>query len=1005
MTCLIIALTFLGMNSFRKMGLELMPKMDIPYITILTVYPGASPVDIEVDVAKKIEDEVSSIDGIKHVSSLCMENVAQTIIEFNIGIDVNVAANDVREKIDKIISDFPSDVEKPVIMKFDINALPIVTLALTGDISIDELYDYADNTLRDRLSVLAGVANVELIGGSEREVHVILDRKSLSEAGLTTLNVVQALQGGVAAIPSGRVREYSGEYSVRYDAEYESVKEIGALQVAGKGGARRYIHDLGNVMMSADERRQESFIDGRPCIGIRVVKKADANAVEVVRNVRAALDSVRANLPGGMELVWVSDEGSFIQASVDSTKNSIIAGIILTAAILFFFLFNVRTTFIVGITMPLTIVISFFFMQMLGFTLNISTLLAMGLSVGVLVTNSIVVLEGIMGHFQKTKDAWKSAIEGADEVAIAVIASAGTNIVVLFPIGMMGSIVGQFFRPFAWTMLTVNVVSLFISFTLTPVLCALLLKESSSKKSLLNKMERLVNGALEKFIGRYMVILKWISDRRWACTLILSLSAGVFVYSFSLGPKIGFSFMPVPDNGGVFVKLEYPTSQNLEATVHRVKEVENQIKDLPGLAHMFTSVGKADAILGQSSEGVYLAQILLKFVEKTKRELGVQDLMREIRKRLATYPDCIVTVSIATLVGGQEVPVEMEISGENLNELGRIVAQIKDMAQDMTGIVGTDTTVRAGKPELRVMPRRAILADMGATPRSIGMMMRANLEGLKAAVYKSGARTYDIRVKLAEEQGKSQISEFNIPGGGDKSLIMSGISDIQERLMPVQITRTDKQRVVKMLATLSPDMPLGTIVRQLKERVESEAIMPPGYAYTFRGQYERMNETVAAFMEAGILAIMLTYLTLCAVLESFKRPFLIMMTVPLALIGVLGALYLARYSINSFVLLGFVMLVGIVVNNAVLILTHAQANREKGLEPHPAMLGALQGEFRAVIMVTMAAILGMLPLAIATGLASEMTVGIGVASVGGIAISSVLTLFVIPIIYMLFTRK
>jgi len=1005
MTCLIIALTFLGVNSFRKMGLELMPKMDIPYITIVTVYPGASPVDIEVDVAKRIEDAVSSIDGIKHVASLCMENVAQTIIEFDIGIDVNVAANDVREKIDNIISDFPSDVEKPVIMKFDINALPIVTLALTGDVSIEELYDYADNNLRDKLSVLAGVANVELIGGSEREVHVILDRAALSEAGLTTLNVVQALQGGVAAIPSGRVREENEEYSVRYDAEYESVKDIGALQVAGKDGARRYIHDLGNVMMSADERRQESFIDGRPCIGMRVVKKADANAVEVVRNVKAALDSVRANLPGGMELIWVSDEGSFIQASVDSTKNSIIAGIILTAFILFFFLFNVRTTFIVGITMPLTIVISFFFMQMAGFTLNVSTLLAMGLSVGVLVTNSIVVLEGIMGHFQKTKDAWKSAIEGTDEVAIAVIASAGTNIVVLFPIGMMGSIVGQFFRPFAWTMLTVNVVSLFISFTLTPVLCALLLKESSGKTSILNKIEKMVNGALEKTIGRYMVAFKWIAERRWVCTLILSISAGVFVYSFLLAPKIGFSFMPVSDSGGVFVKLEYPTSQNLEATVRRVKDVENKIKDLPGLVHIFTSVGKADAILGQASEGVYLAQILMKFVDKTKRQLGVQDLMSEIRNRLANYPDCIVTVSVATIVGGQEVPIEMEISGENLNELGRIVARIKDMAQDMAGIESTDTTVRAGKPELRVMPRRAILADMGATPRSIGMMMRANLEGIKAAVYKSGARTYDIRVKLAETQGKSQVSEFHLPGGADKSLIMSGISDIQERYMPIQITRTDKQRVVKMLATLTPDMPLGTMVQKLNERVESEAIMPPGYAYTFRGQYERMNETVAAFLEAGILAIMLTYLTLCAVLESFKRPFLIMMTVPLALIGVLGALYLTHHSINSFVLLGFVMLVGIVVNNAVLILTHAQANREKGMAPHPAMLEALQGEFRAVIMVTMAAILGMLPLAIATGLASELTVGIGVASVGGIAISSVLTLFVIPIIYVLFTKK
>jgi HAE1 family hydrophobic/amphiphilic exporter-1 len=1005
MCCLIISLTLLGVNSYRKMGLELLPRMDVPYVTVVTVYPGASPADIEVDVAKRIEDAVSSVDGLKHVSSLCMENVVQTIIEFNIGVDVNVVATDVREKIDQEISKFPSGVEKPVIMKFDINAKAIATLALTGDLPIEDLYDYADNTLRDRLSVLSGVANVELIGGSEREVHVLLDRKALSAAGLTSLHVVQALEGGVASIPAGRVRERGDEYSVRYDADYESVKDIGALQVAGKDDARRYIQDLGKVVMSAEERRQEAFIDGRPCIGIRIVKKSDANAVEVVRKVNAALDRLRENLPGGMELVWITDDGAFIQASVDSTRTNIIAGILLTAAILFFFLFNIRTTFIVAVTMPLTIIISLFFMQMLGFTLNQSTLLAIGLSVGVLVTNSIVVLESIMGHFQKTKDAWKSAREGTDEVAIAVLASAGTNVVVLLPIGMMGSVVGQFFRPFAWTTLAVNVVSLFISFTLTPILCTLLLKESSRNWSIFNKMEHGVNFILEKTIGRYTAVIRWISDRRWACAAALSLSAAIFVHALSLTPKIGFGFVPTVDKGEVFIKLEYPTRQDLAETVSRIKEVENKVRDLPNLRHIFTSVGKVDAMLGQSSEGVYMGQILLRFDDKTKRDFGVEQMLDEIRKRLNSYPNCIVSASISSLVGGQQAPVEMEIGGENLAELGRIAGEIQEMARKMPGIVEPDTTVREGKPELRVMPRRAILADMGATPSSMGAMMRANLEGIKAATYKSGARTYDIRVKLAEEPGKSQVSEFEVPVGADKSVIMSGLADIKERRVPVQITRTDKQRVIKLLANLTPGMPLGTMVKQLSARIDSGSMLPGGYNYQFRGEYEIMNEAVTAFLEAGILAILLTYLTLAAVLESFRQPFLIMMTVPLGLIGVLWALYAAGVSINIFVLLGGVMLVGIVVNNAVLVLTHMQANRQKGMEPHPAMLNALAGEFRAVTMVTLAAILGMLPLAIATGLGSEMSVGIGIASVGGIAISAVLTLLIIPLIYMIATRR
>ena len=1002
MCCLIIALAMLGINAYRKMGLELLPQMDVPYITVLTVYPGVSPSDIEVDVAKRIEDAVSSIDGLKHLTSSCMENVCQNLLEFHLSVDINVAANDVREKIDAILSELPAGVEKPIIMKFNINAKPVATMALTGDLSVDELYDYADNTLRDKISIIPGVANVDLLGGSEREVHVLLDRKALFAAGLTSLNVVQAIKQGISSLPAGRVKERGAEYSIRFDAEYHSVSQIEGLQVAGKDGARRYIRDLGKAKMAAEERRQSSFIDGRPGIGIKIIKKADANAVKVVRDVFQAVNKLKQRLPGGMELIWVTDDGAFIQASVDNTTRSIWLGVLLTAAIIFCFLYNVRSTFVVAITMPLTIVISLFFMRLLDFTLNMSTLLALGLSVGVLVTNSIVVLESVVSHLQRGEDPWTAAREGTSDVAIAVLASAGTNIVVLFPIGMMGGVVGQFFKPFAWTTLVVNAASLFISFTLTPILCAFLLKSTSHQRSLLARIERGWNQILGYIAHGYAVILGGIGKRGWLFAITLTVVGVIFVHSLSLGKKVGFSFVPSTDRGEIFVKLEYPTYLSLDETVTRVKQVEKMLGTLPHLKHTFTTVGKVEGVIGQASEGVYLVQVLLKFTDKTERKIDIHALLEQTRRRIQYYPDCIKTCSIPALIGGEEIPIEMEIAGEQFADLNRLALTLKDISLAMPGFVSSDTSVRQGKPELRIIPRRPILADIGAGISDIGAMMRANLEGIKAGSFKSGARTYDIRVKLEETPGKSQINEFLIPIRADHAIILDSYAFLEERKMPIQITRSEKQRITKLLAHISSNMPLGTAVDNLTREINDRRLFPPGYTYTFRGTYERMAESVSEFMEAAVIAILLTYLALSAILESFTRPLVILTTIPLGLVGVLWGLYATGQTMTIFVLLGAVMLVGIVVNNAVLILDQARVRRIQGAQPRQAVIQAVEHEFRAVLMITLAAILGMLPLATSRGIGSEMCTGIGIASLGGIAVSAFFALLVVPLLLLRF---
>lgn len=1005
-SCLIIGLTLLGFNAYRKMGLELMPKMDVPFITVVTIYPGASPEQIETDIAKRIEDQVVTIDGLKHVNSSCMENVCQTLLEFNLGVNVDVAATDVREKLDLIRADFPVDAEDPKIMKFDINAMPVITLALTGDMPIDDLYDYADNTLRDRVTVISGVANVDLIGGAEREVHVMLDRRKLAARGLSSMHVVQAVQQGIGTIPSGRVIDRGTEYSVKLDAEHENIEDISSLEVLNENGQRCYIRDVGHVEMTTEELRQKATVDGRGCIAIKIIKKAEANPVRVVNRVRDTMAKLSRELPGGMELVWVNDDGRFIEASVESAWINIGQGIALTAFVLFFFLYNFRSTLIVAITMPLTIVIGLFFMQFLDYTLNTSTLIAIGMSIGILVTNSIVVMEAIVKRIDRTGNVKESACLGVSEIFDAILASVGTNVVVLFPIAMMGSIVGLFLRPLALTMIIMTAVSLFISFTLTPMLCSILLKpKKENVSSLLAKMENRWNKIFDWILNSYRKVLIFNEKNRLTAMSVLLVVIILFVHSLSLVKKVGFGFFTDPDKGEIAIKLEYPTRYDLKQTEHRVQQVENKLKDLPELRHVLTTIGKVEGVIGQSSEGVYLAQILLKFSERDERKLTIDDLQAKVRTCLADYPECVVTVSMPKIVGGLISDIEFEISGDELDTLDQLALKSQRLADKIDGFRDLDTTVRIGKPELRIRPRRAVLADLGVSAIGLGIALRANLEGLEAGVFKKGARNYDIVVELIEEEGKSQVQEFLFPGAPGHPLLLTNLGDVEERLAPIQITRKDKRRISKLLADIESKKPLGTAVDELSAAVDEKAGLPPGYEYFFAGVTERMKEAQVEFGEAGLVAIVLVILTLAAILESFKQPWLILVTLPLALIGVFWALALTGENLSIFVLMSIVMMIGIVVNNAILIMDQFNTHVEEGIPRHKAMVAAASERFRPIVMITIAAVLGMLPLALGQGIGAEMRNGVGIAAVGGIAVSGVLTLVVMPILYDLFTRK
>jgi len=1006
-TCLLIALIALGINSYRKIPLEQMPAVDIPYAVILTTWVGASPEDVEKDITKRIEDAVSGIDGLKTIESSSMENISQVQLEFNLSVDIDVAAQDIREKLDGVLADLPKDADRPVIQKVNINAIPIVNLFLTGSAPLDDLYEYADNQLSDRFATVPGVGSVKVIGGNEREVWIELHREKLAAAGLTSLEICSALQGGVLNLPSGNIRENGGELSVRFDAEYQSIPDIANIEVANSSGRRLKLGDLATIRQASKEVRERASLDGKKGIIIKVIKKAEGNTVAVVNETQRRFDEVLATLPSGMELKWVSDDAATIQAVVNSTFTSIFSAILLCAGILFLFLFNIRTTIIVGITMPITMVISLFFMYITGQSLNVVTLMAIGLSTGVLVSNSIVVLENIFSKFETMDDHWEAARLGTSEMTVAVLASAGTNVVVMFPIAMMTSLAGRFLAPFAITTLIVNAVSILISFTLTPILSALLLEPASKRKqTIFLRMAKAHDLWLQKGGGILANLLRHLAASRTVNLLIVLGFIGIFLLTIKFcGSRVGFNFIEIEDQARMTIRVELPPYYNLDSSIKRIDTIAKRISELPGNEHILVTVGSSLAAPGQANTGVYLGQIELFCVPKFQRSWDIFDRAQEIRKLLATETDCRISAGVADAMGNRSYGIEYILTGDELKTIGTASTAIAEAARSLPIVETVESTVRDPKPEIRIVPKRAVLADLNMPPASLAALMRANIDGLQVADYRKGDRTYKIRVKLAEQQGKPQIAQFLLPGSPGKPIPLETVADIVDSYTTIQIYRYNKMRGAKILGDVTKGSTVSEVGDKLRQQVQQKNLVPAGYKLEAGGDEKQMAETNADFGEAILLAAFLTLLTLCAILESWSRPLLVLITLPMGLMGVLISLFITGSNFSILVLLGVLMLIGIVVNAAILIVDKMGQFIKDGMAHREAMFAALVDQFRPVLMVVLASGLGMLPLAMDTGLGAENRAGIGIASVGGVIMAGILTITILPLCYTLFTKK
>ena len=1000
-SCVIILLLLLGVTSYNRIGIDILPKFDVPYVQITAVYPGASPEEVETGVARRIEDAVGSLDGLKHTTTICMENAAAITLEFELGTNVDLTLHDVREKLNRIVDDLPEGAETPRLSKLNVNTVPVATLFLCGERTLDELYDYADDKLSDYFASIPGVGEVRLHGGNDLQLHILPRRDKLAQCNITVPELVEILKKNHLKLPVGRLKRAHSEITLTYDAEFKTIDELKKLEITKVRGKRVYLGELADIKLQSQERRQLAFFNGRPGISLDIVKKADANSVKVIHAVRRKFDLLKSTpgqLPGGMELIWFKDTGEFIQAAVNDAWLSVFIGILLTALVLFLFLHRLRPTLIITVTLPVSFIISFLLIRVIGCTFDMMTLVSLGCACGVLVDNSVVVLESVFRRMTQGETPGHAAVSGTSAVANAVLASSLTNIAVFLPIAMMTSVAGLLVGPFAAVMVLVTLISIFITFTLTSILSATLLSDPSRQQD--GYFARLWDRGYEWTLEHFIRSMRLVRLHPLPVVLgIFLLCALLLVWCV---PQLNFSFVPSNDRGEMTLNLEFPADSSLAANAERVREIVSDLRKLPYVESVGATTGYRNATTGQLAEGVYLAGIVIKLIPRSKRA-AVADLLEDVRARVRKYENLQFNLAIPVISGSSGADLTAYVSGPDPEMLDKFALMGQEILRKSGKATDLDTTVRPGKPRMFLLPNRPVLRNLGITADTVGYEALGFFDGIKAGSYKIGGRTYDIRVKTNDEDGVESIGKLIVGSKDGKPLNLEVAVDLKADPVMLCIRRQDKERCSWIYANPAKGESLSTLMDILNKELAPK--LPPGYKLAFFGQAEMLSDGIADFKAAFILATLLTYLLIAALMESWVKPFLILFTVPLGFVGLFLILVLTHTPFSIVGMLGAIMMIGIVVNNAILLMDEVSILTGQGTPPDKAMLQASKNKFRAILMTSLTSIIGVMPMAFGTGLGSEIRSSCGIGVVGGLTFSTLLTLYLIPALYFLFVRR
>jgi len=992
-TMVMVGITVLGVFSYARLGVEQMPDVSLPFVQIMTLYPGAAPEAVEADVTKPIEYAVNQVSGVKRLFSNSREGSSQVFVEFRLSTNVPQAIQDVRDKIATVRPTFPRDVKDPLVTRVENeNNQPIATLAVQSPTTgLRELTSLTDQTIVKALENQPGVARVDVNGRVTRQVLIQIKPNALTALGIGVDQVIAAIQNANQDVPAGRLTYGQSDSVVRIEGKLKDPEQFNRIIVAQQGGGPVYLSQVADIIDGEKEMTSYARLNGRPAITLDIQKVQDANIVETGRNVRAAVASLKNRLPSDVDVRVTYSTADQVERAVDRVKHTIVEGAFLTVLIVFLFLHSWRSTVITGLTLPLAVIATFIALYAFGFTINFLTLMALSLCIGLLIDDAIVVRENIVRHLSLGKSHMAAAREGTDEIGLAVMATTFAIVAVFVPIAFMNGIIGRFFFQFGLTVAVAVLVSLFISFTLDPMLSSVWHDPAGSRFKYIpwlgRFMDRVERGVdwIHVFYGK---VLKWALGHRKA---VLAIALVTFVGSFFIVPLVGVEFFPPADQSFISLRVNTPVGSSLEYTDTKVREVEDALKTFPEIDLAMTTVGTED--------GRNYARVNLRLVERAKRDHSQLELEKLIRQTLKPIPGVELAI-------GYDRPIWFNMLGPDSETLSKLTREFADKVAKVPGIADLETSDKAANPALSIRLNNDAASDLGVTVQQVGATIRPLLAGDTVSYWLApDGQNYEVNVQLPKDSRRLASDLGNLylttnkrgPDGQMRMVPLRQVAELVETTSPQIIKRQDLQRRIGIYAN-AEGRPAGDVGNDV-QKIASAMDLPAGYRLQAAGQQQDMQESFQAAVAALGLAIIFIYLILASQFASFTQPLAIMASLPFSLIGVFLALLLTGTTLNIFSIIGFIMLMGLVTKNAILLVDFANRSRRAGGALEASLLDAGQVRLRPILMTTAAMLGGMLPLALGLGEGGENQAPMGRAIIGGVITSTLLTLVVVPVIY------
>lgn len=994
-------LIFFGAFSYKTLNYDLLPKMDFPMMTIVTTYRGASAQEIENNVTKNIEDALSSLEGVKKISSKSMEGASVIMVQFNNGTDIDQAQTDAQRKINQAMPILPDDIDAPVINKFSSDDIPVINMSVTANEDDEALYDLVDQQIKPQLSNLEGVGQVTIVGGNERQIKVNVDRAKLEYYGLTISQVNSVITAASLSTPAGKVQTQKNELAIEFDSKFTDAAQLQNLVVyQNPDGGKVYLQDVASVTNAQTDVSTINHIDGVPAIGIQIQKQTDANAVrvsELVKERVAEMTKQYSNI--NLNFKIASDQSTYTLKSANAVMDDLMLAILIVSVVMMFFLHSLRNAAFVLVALPSSIIPTFIGMYVFGMSLNLMTLMALSLVVGILVDDSIVILENIMRHMEMGKNKRKATVDGRSEIGFTAMAITMVDVVVFLPMSMVQGMIGNILREFALTVVFSTLMSLIVCFTLTPLLASRWGKlVDLNKNNAWTRMNRWFEQRLTNLRDSYTVALKWaLGHKRWVFigTILL------FVGSMCL-PIFGFiggAFISKGDQGEFVIKLEMDPTASVYQTNEVTRKAEAMIMQNPKVVSVFSNVGMSSDGLSASSSANE-AQIQVKLVDKDERVKSDIEIGNEMQKEIAKMPGVKATVSPIDITGNaNQAPIQLIVKGAERNKVRLAADEVMKIVASTPGIVYPEFSTKNPKPQIEIQLDREKMAQFGLNSSTVGMALGTSFRGNDQAKYKYDGNEYDIMIQ-SNDFDKTSIQDVKnlvFTNAQGQRFTLGQFASITEGMGESILERNNRLPSITVQANVQ-GRPTGTVGDEIKQKLE-KLELPAGVNASFTGEVEDQGEAFSSLLAALGIGILLVYLIMVALYENAIYPLVVMVAMPLAIIGAMLALALTMNELTIFSMIGIIMLIGLVTKNGILLVDFTNQRKAEGAGLVEALIDAGRERFRPILMTTIAMIVGMMPMALATDSGSEVTSGMAWVIIGGLTSSLIMTLLVVPCVY------